>query len=303
MLLVANERAAKLAKSVAKLSGAGFIEAIQRRFPDGEIYIRIETPVEYKEVAVLFSMYPGQNASLTEFFMFTDALNDLGASRITAVIPYLPYARQDKRFQHGEALSIKTLARLFKSVGVSRLVVVDTHFHRIPEDFDFFGIKCANLSAGRLLLEHAKEKLGQRSEVIGPDFGSSELIKYATGKASVMEKVKVCPDCGKEKTECMCGSKEVVYEAREFRTDRDFKGKNVAILDDMIASGTTMINACRKLKSMGAKEVIALATHGLFLNDSLKALNSAADYVAVTDTIETPASHVSVAGLIAGALK
>ena len=103
--------------------------------------------------------------------------------------------------------------------------------------------------------------------------------------------------------ECKCEGKSKNYEIKDLKSDIDFRGKNVVILDDMIASGSTMVNAAEKVRSEGAKKVICAATHGLFIGNSLKILQEKSDYLIVTDTIQTPASTVSVAGLIAEEMK
>jgi len=224
------------------------------------------------------------------------------AKSITAVVPYVPYGRQDKKFQDGEATSAKTLASLFKSAGIDEVITVDVHFHRRPERFDFHGMPFVNVSAGKLLVEDIRKNACPDFTVIGPDFGSSEIIEFATGERRVMKKDKICPVCGKPATGCKCELREKSYEAG-FSERFDFKGKDVVILDDMIVSGTTMIKAVDKLRESGARKVIAAASHGLFLKDSLKILQEKTDYLVVADSIETPVSGVSIAPLISGLLK
>ncbi|MFQ6084584.1 MAG: phosphoribosyltransferase family protein, partial [Candidatus Aminicenantia bacterium] len=131
---------------------------------------------------------------------------------------------------------------------------------------------------------------------------SSELIKYATGEEMVLTKEKRCPICGKPAEECKCRIKKKKYEITEVESKYNFSGKNVFIMDDIIASGGTMIKAVKKIKSEGAKKVIATATHGLFMKDSLIQLKELTDYLVVTDSIFTPVSNVSVAPLIVEAL-
>jgi ribose-phosphate pyrophosphokinase len=228
----------------------------------------------------------------------------LGARTITGVIPYLAYSRQDRRFQSGEALSAKTVATLMKSVGVEKLITIDTHYqHREPGQFDFFGIKCINVSAGRLILDHIREKIDSDLMTIGPDLGSSEMIKYATGEEMFLTKEKRCPVCGKLAQECECKIKKKKYEITDIESKYNFSGRNVVVLDDIIASGGTMIKAVKKIKSEGAKKVVAAATHGLFMKDSLIQLKELTDYLVVTDSIVTPVSNVSVAPLIVEVLR
>ena len=297
-----NSRA--LGEKIAKELGVKFENVATRIFPDGETYVRIDSKVEGEEAIIVQSMFPDQNSSLMEFLLIADTLKDFGASRITAVIPYLAYSRQDKRFQDGEALSIKTVAKLMKSVGIDGLITVDTHYHHVkPGEFDFFGIPSFNVSAARLLADHVRERMSKDLMIIGPDLGASEMIKYVTGKEETLRKIKICPICGKPVDECTCRVKEKKYEVKELETDLNFHEKNVLILDDIIASGGTMMKAIEKVKLGGAERVMAAATHGLFLKDSLKKLKEMTDYLVVTDSISTPVSRVSVAPLIAEAIK
>ena len=297
-----NSRA--LGEKIAKELGVKFENVATRIFPDGETYVRIDSKVEGEEAIIVQSMFPDQNSSLMEFLLIADTLKDFGASRITAVIPYLAYSRQDKRFQSGEALSIKTVAKLMKSVGIDELITVDTHYHHVkPGKFDFFGIPSFNVSAARLLADHVRERMSKDLMIIGPDLGASEMIKYVTGKEETLRKIKICPICGKPVDECTCRVKEKKYEVKELETDLNFHEKNVLILDDIIASGGTMMKAIEKVKLGGAERVMAAATHGLFLKDSLKKLKEMTDYLVVTDSISTPVSRVSVAPLIAEAIK
>ncbi len=303
MFLISGSNSGVLAEKISSLANIPIAKTSLKKFPDGENYIRIDSDLSGHDVLLLASMFPDQNSSLMEFLFLADACRDLGAKKITAIIPYFAYARQDKKFQDGEALSLKTLAGLFKAVGVSSIITVEAHFHRTPESFDFFGIPCTNISAGKVLLDKIKEKTGAELFVIGPDIESGKTVEFATGKKTVFEKVKICPECKKPAINCKCSGESRRYEVKELKGEADFRGKNVVILDDMIASGTTMIKAAEKVRAEGAKKVICAATHGLFLGNSLKTLQEKADYLIVTDTIETPVSKVSVAGLIAGEIK
>jgi len=304
MLVLNGSNSTSLGEKIAIELGIKFENVTTRIFPDGETYVRINTDVNERDAIIVQTMFPNQNNSLMEFLLIADVAKDLGARTIIGVIPYLAYSRQDRKFQPGEALSAKTVATLMKSVGIEKLITVDTHYqHKGHGEFDFFGIKCLNVSAGRLLLDYIKEKLDLDFMTIGPDLGSSEMIKYATGEEMFLTKEKRCPICGKLAQECECKIKKKKYEITEIESKYNFQGKNVVILDDIIASGGTMIKAAKKIKSEGAKKVIAAATHGLFMKDSLIQLKEITDYLIVTDSIMTPVSNVSVAPLIVEVLK
>lgn len=305
MLILSNSNSRSLAEKISSFGNIPRVRASLKKFPDGENYVRIDSDLKGRDILLLASMFPDQNGSLVEFLLLADACRDFGAKKIIAAIPYFAYSRQEKRHMDGEALSLKTIASLLKAVGIEKIITVDAHFHRIPEAFDFFGIPAAGVSAGKMLLEHIKKNICGDFIVIGPDATSAETVQFAAGKKAAFKKTKICPECKKPAAECKCEGEKKEYEIREMKSDiaLDFRDKNVVILDDMIASGSTMIAAVEKAKREGAKKVIAAAIHGLFLSNSLEILQKKADYLVVADTIETPVSAVSVAGLIAEGIK
>jgi len=297
-ILIPGSNSLALTKSISDITGFALAQVSSRNFPDGESYVRIDSRISDGAIIVQ-SAFPNQNDSIIELALLADAAKCAGAKRLKAVIPYFPYARQDKKFQDGEALSIRAIAGILKNAGFEEVITVDAHFHRKPEKFDFFGIRATNISAGKALLGFVRKYIPDFS-VIGPDFGSSEIIEFAGG-GRTLKKEKICPDCGMNSLLCKCGETKKSYEAK-VSGDFDFAGKNVVILDDMIASGTTMIKAIEKIRQGGAAKIAAVASHGLFLKDSLKTLQEKTDLLAVTDSIQTPASKVSVAGIIAEVL-
>jgi ribose-phosphate pyrophosphokinase len=304
MLILNGSNSQSLGERIAIDLGLNFENVTTRKFPDGETYVRIETDVKGRDAVIIQTMFPDQNDALIEFLIIADTLKDLEANSIIGVVPYLAYTRQDRKFQPGEALSMKTVAELMKSVGVSKLITVDTHYQHVkPGKFNLFGIPCINVSAGRILLDDIRGKIDHDLMTIGPDLGSSEMIKYATGEEMFLTKEKRCPICGLPATQCKCKIEKKKYEITDIESKYNFSGRNVVILDDIIASGGTMIKAVKKVKSEGAKKVVAAATHGLFMKDSLIQLKELTDYLVVTDSIATPVSNVSVAPLIVEALK
>lgn len=296
--IIPGSNSLALAKAVSDITGFALAQVSARKFPDGESYVRIDSKIS-DDAIIVQSSYPNQNDSIIELVLLADAAKDAGAKMLKAVIPYFPYARQDKKFQNGEALSIRAIANILKSAGIEEIITVDAHFHRKPEKFDFYGMRATNISAGKILLDFVKKSIPDFS-IIGPDFGSSDIIEFAGG-GKTLKKEKVCPRCGNNSLLCKCSEAEKSYEAK-LSGSSDFSGKNVVILDDMIASGTTMIKAIEKIRQGGAAKVAAVASHGLFLKDSLKILQEKTDLLAVTDSIQTPVSRVSVAGIVAESL-
>ncbi len=304
MIILNGSKSTSLGEKIAHNLGIQVENVSTRIFPDGEYYIRITNQLKGKETFIIQTMFPDPNDSLMELLLISDTVKDMGASKITGIIPYSAYARQDKRFQPGEALSVKTVVNLLKSVGVEYLITIDTHYRHVGiGEFDLFGIPCYNLSACRILLRHIEKEVEKEFLTIGPDFGSSGMVEYATGEVQVLKKEKRCPNCGLPVTQCQCENEQKEYVITDLVSEIDFSGKNVVILNDIIASGRTMIKAVEKVKSEGARKVIVAATHGLFLKDSLRKLQEMTDYLVVTDSISTTVSNVSVEPLIVEVMK
>lgn len=299
MMVFSGSRSQKIGKETSQALNSEQGKLSITKWPDGENYVRVDSDVEGKDVLLVETMFPNQNEAFMEISLSVEAILARGAKKVATFIPYLAYSRMDKRFQAGDALSIKTIAVFFKTIGISQLITVDTHYQHVPIGrFDLFGLNCLNLSAGKILFENVKENFGEDLFVIGPDLGSSEMIKYATGEVKSMDKIKICPVCRRDIDFCKCEKKERTYVHTDMRADYDFKGRNVLILDDMIATGGTMLKAAEKARNEGAKKVALAATHGLFLKGSFEKLKNSSDYLVVTDTIETPVSNVSVSSLL-----
>ncbi|MFH2106648.1 MAG: ribose-phosphate diphosphokinase [Candidatus Micrarchaeota archaeon] len=248
-----------------------------KTFPDGDLYIRI---LEREEPDFLVHrLYPKQNDSLIQAILLLNGIKKAIGKEVEMIVPYLSYCRQDKTFLEGEVESAKIICKLLKDAGVKKLTTFDCHFLKKEGEFDYNGLKIKNISMSKALIAHAKEKFGEL-EVISPDQGSS----YMVGKGKSMTK---------ERGEYIGGS-EAYRQIKEMKFDFDVKGKNVLILDDMIASGSTMINAVENIKKAGAKKVICAATHGFFLKDSFEKLSKLSDYFFVSDSIKSDASKVSI---------
>ncbi|MBI5158772.1 ribose-phosphate pyrophosphokinase [Candidatus Micrarchaeota archaeon] len=264
------------------------VELEARKFPDGESYVRIPIPVEGKSVALVHKCYPNQDEGLIQLFIIVSQLRDMKAKKITCVVPYLPYARQDKRVKDGEAVSAETICRLLKECGCSELVVLDCHFLKKEGEFSYSGLKIRNLSMSKELIAKAKTELQnpktQDLVITSPDVGAS----YMSG-GKKMDKKRGDYNSSKKG--------EAVYrDIVELNAGFEARGKNVVIIDDMISTGNTMVKAVETLKKAGASKIVCCATHGLFLNSSLDKLVNAGASVFVSDSIQSSVSSVSVAG-------
>jgi ribose-phosphate pyrophosphokinase len=264
-------------------------------FPDGDSYMRIHemAACQGEDVVLYHRLYPKQNSAIFNTAQMLHTLKRVGA-RVTLVAPYLPYARQDKTFLMGEALSAQVLCKLFNDFGAVRLVTLDCHFLKKEGESEYANLKILNISANKLLVEHARRKIGlEPLEVISPDQGANYLVTEFGGKS--MSKVRG----DYEKSNGAEAYRTVEKVEREF----DVSGKNVLILDDMISTGGTMLKAVENVRKGGAKKVICAATHGFFLNDSLAKLRKSANAVFTTNSIPNDAAEVDIMPLLKGALE
>lgn len=285
MILFSGLGSEKLAKGVASGTNAEHGDIRIKRFPDGEFYIRILSDVKGKECAVIKST--DSNDALVELFIILDAIRDVGAKKTTAIIPYLAYARQDKRFNEGEALSAKTVLGLIKNFS-DDIITVNCHFLHSSGESEFHGIKIRNLDAFPLLAEYFAGRL-KNPFILAPDKGSLNLARSASGiigcNFDFINKTRV-------------SGEKVIMEEKKI----DLRDMDVLILDDIISTGGTIIQAANFARSNKAKSINVGCVHGIFSREVDK-LNSVADEIVCTDTIQREISRVSVADLIAGELQ
>lgn len=254
-----------------------------RRFPDGEAYVRLLEGVRGEEVVVVQSTYPDER--IIELFLMVDALREAGAERVHLVIPYFGYARQDRVFQEGEALSSRALARRIE-IDVDEIYTVNLHKDHITQYFTTSRVHHLSVmpELGLYLAEKGAEV------IFSPDRGALPYAREAAEAASLpydhLNKRRV-------------DSQTVIIEPAE----AEVAGKIVGIVDDIIATGGTIRSAREQLMKQGAKEVFVAAVHGLFTGDAIEKFRAAGVDVVVTDTIQTPFSRISAAGTICRALK
>jgi ribose-phosphate pyrophosphokinase len=258
-------------------------QLIAKQFPDGEDYIRIPVDFKGKEVLFIHRCYPEQDKSLIQLFLVLKTLKDGGASTIKALVPYLPYARQDKLFLQGEALSSKVICELIEKSGCDELITFDCHFLKKEGRFSYGGLNINNISLSRAIISYFKGKL-RSPKVISPDEGASYFLAREKDKG-VMKKTRGVYSKGST----------VYRKPKELEVNFDVKGRDVVIVDDIIGTGSTMLKAVEACRKLGAKSVSCGASHGLFLNDSLKRLKKAGTKeVIVSNSINSPASKLDI---------
>lgn len=263
-VVLAGSSSGPFAARLAQDLGAAQTRVEARRFPDGEAYVRIHERLQGQDAVVVQSTAP--DASFVELLLLQDAAKEAGARSITTVIPYFAYARQDRAFNWGEAVSSRAVSRAI-AAGCDRAVTVDIHKRTI---LDFFGGKAHGVTAVPQLAEELA-RWGVDA-VLAPDKGARDRAAQAAGLIDV-------PVDHLEKTRL--SATEVTMAPKEL----DVRGRRVAIVDDLIASGSTMLTAAQQLKAQGAKAVYAACTHGLFTGNALpRLLSGGLDRILCTDT-------------------
>ena len=293
--IISGANSLHLARKISGLTKIPIISKVVRKFPDGETYVRLESSdFDGDKVFIIHTLYPEQDENLIELFLTLDVVKEKGGSPYL-IIPYMAYGRQDRIFQNGEAFSLKTIAKILRFLGAQGLITVDAHFLRKAGIYSIFGLPARNVSSVTLQFEHARKVIGGEFTVAGPDSGSKYFLSSIEG-AVFLGKEKHCPACKMPATGCRCKRKEKAY-ANKIEVPEKLKNRNVLLLDDMITTGSTIIEAAKALKAK-RNRVFVGCTHGLFVGDSLQKLREYADYVFCTDTVKSEASKISVAGLL-----
>lgn len=279
--LFALKRSHEFGQQVAASMGIALSEHEEREFEDGEHKARPLENVRGADAFVIHSLYSDEqqtvNDKLVRLLFFLGALKDAGSARLTAVIPYLCYARKDRKTKPRDPLSSRYVASLLESVGIDRVVTLDVH--NLSAYQNAFRCRSEHLEAKKLFLEHFIPLIGnQQAVVVSPDTGgikrSEQLREALQGKlghpvtSAFMEKKR---SAGVVSGECVVG---------------DVQGRVAIIIDDMIASGGTIARTVKACKRRGAARILAAASHGLFAVDADKNLaQPELERLVTTDTI------------------
>ncbi|MHC4663389.1 MAG: ribose-phosphate diphosphokinase [Planctomycetota bacterium] len=260
----------KLATAIADNLGKGLSKIKVGRFPDGEISLKVEEDVRGSDVFIVQPTCPPVNDNLLELLTMIDCFRRASAGRITTVIPYYGYARQDRKDEGRTPITAKLVANLIYGAGANRVLTMDLHAAQIQ---GFFDIPVDNLIALPVFVNYLKEKGLKDLVALAPDVGSSKrALAYAKRincEIAIVEKRRESGD--------------TVHIGHIIG---DVKGKTVIIPDDIIATGGTMAQAARVAKESGAKDIYLCATHGLFCGNAFEKLGDAPlKEILVTDTI------------------
>ena len=298
MKLVSGSANEPLAKDIADYLGKKLTETKFQRFRDKEIYVEILENVRGQDVFLIQPTSCPANETLMELLLTIDALKRGSANRITAVIPYYGYARQDRKSAPRSPISAKLVANLIVEAGANRVLTVDLHAGQIQ---GFFDVPTDNLYARPTLTHDIRQKLGTGDQVIivSPDVGGVVRAR-ATAKRLGCDLAIV------DKRRPQAGISEVM------NIIGDVAGKNCILIDDIVDSGGTLCNAAQALMDQGAQSVSAYITHGVFSGPAAELIaNSAIRELVVTDSIKPSDTikavpnirHLSLAPLLGDAIK
>ena len=243
-----------------------------KKFSDGEIYIEINENIRGNSIFIIQGISSPANDNLMELLLCIDALKRSSAKNITAVIPYFGYARQDRKVVPRTSISAKLVSNLITKAGADRIVTVDLHAGQIQ---GFFDIPVDNLFATPIFARHIKKQIKNKNLIcVAPDVGGVERARALSKKLDVGLAIidKRRPSPGKSQVMNVIGN---------------VKGKICIIVDDIIDSGGTIVNAAAALKKRGAKEVHVYVTHGVLSGEAVEKIKkSKIKNLVVTDTID-----------------
>ena len=242
------------------------------RFSEGEIRVHVKENIRGKDVFIVQPTCPPVNDNIMELLILVDAVRRASADRITVVLPYYGYARQDRKDQPRVPITAKLVANLIVAAGANRVLTMDLHANQIQ---GFFDIPVDHLYAINILSEYFKEKKIKDAVVVSPDVGGIKMARaYAkrlNAGLAIVDKRRMSP----EKTEVMHILGEV-------------KGMNAILVDDIIATAGSLVEAVHTLKSFGVKGVYAAASHGVLSGPALERINGCAELLEVVTTNSIP---------------
>jgi ribose-phosphate pyrophosphokinase len=283
-----------LAKAICDYIGIDVGKSTVSAFPDGETFVKIEENVRGEDVFVMQSTSPPTNHHLMELFIMMDALRRSSASRITAVLPFYGYARQDRKDQPRVPITAKLVANLLVAAGANRILTMDLHAQQIQ---GFFDIPVDHLYAAPVMYDYLKAKQLTDLVVVSPDVGG---LKMAHAYSQVLE-----------------GGLAIVAKRRKSASEieamtviGEIRGKNVLMVDDLTETAGTLTTAAALLKRKGARRIFACVSHAILNDLGVQRLKkSRIDELITTDTVLRPPidgvriTTLSVARLLGEAIK
>ncbi|MEO6596893.1 MAG: ribose-phosphate pyrophosphokinase [Planctomycetota bacterium] len=283
----------ELAKAICSHMGVPLGAASLARFPDGEINLKVECDVRGADVFVVQPTCPNVHENLFELLSFADCLRRASADRITAVIPYFGYARKDRKDEGRVPINAKLVANLLVTSGYTRVVAVDLHAAQIQ---GFFDIPVDHLYARPVMIERVRQLETQDVMIVSPDIGGTKLARaYAKDLGcdlAIIDKRRI-------------SGEHTVIE----HVIGDVKNRDVVLVDDMVSTGGSIVDAARIVKEKGAHKVFIVATHAVLCGNAVDRLNEAdVEKILFADTVPLLAKSIhrlevcSMAQLLARAI-
>jgi ribose-phosphate pyrophosphokinase len=289
MKIVLGPASVDLANQISRLSGIQSVNVASRVFPDGESYVRLEGEVKGEHAVIVQTTCAPQDRRLMELAFMAAAAKRFSAKKVTAVVPYLGYARQDKIFLQGENISIETIAAMLKASGIDQLITVNVHEANALKLFPF---PAKSISAIPLIANYFIRKGVENAFALSPDKGAMYIAQQAQqilkGEVGHLEKHR----------------DRYTGQITQTASHLDVTGKTVIIFDDIISTGGTIVGAAKILLEQGATKVYTACVHGLLIGDAEKRiLDAGVEEIVATDSVPTKASKVSLAPLLSEEIK
>jgi ribose-phosphate pyrophosphokinase len=289
--IIAGPSSLDLATAIAKHLDAELVPVDLRIFPDGESKIKMRR-VDNDYCIVVQSTYLPTDRHLLQALMMIKRCSEDGAANVCAVMPYMAYSRQDRAFLDGEVVSMALVAKLIETVGTKRLITVDIHS---PASLSYFTIDTQNISAVGLLADYAAVKIKPNAPiVVSPDLGGAKrAVKFARMLGTDMVALKKIRDKD---------TAEVIIEEKELNSS--VVGRDLILLDDMISTGESIVEACRFLRRYKPNKIYAICTHALLIGDATTRIKAAGvEEIISTNSVPGINAKVDLAPLITTKLK
>ncbi len=284
MLVIGCSNSIDLAKKIANSKGAYFSKLFVDNFPDGELHIRFDCELKNKDVFLVQTLYP-INEAITEVLLAAYTAIDLGARSVNLIAPYMAYMRQDKRFKPGEAISSLIVGKLFNVF--DSIITIDPHLHRHKDLNEVFKTKTKVLTSNDLIENFIKKNFSD-AFVIGPDGESNQWAE------SIANNI---------------GLKSIVFTKKRYSSEKvsvtgkglnGVKGKDVIIIDDIISTGHTVLEAVLDIKKFKPKSITIVGIHGIFAEKKVyDEIKKNVKRIVTTNTIDNAHSVIDVSKLIA----
>lgn len=288
-VVIAGPASVDLARSISHNLNVKIIEPELKIIFDGESKLRIPS-VNNKDCIIVQSLYPPPDRHIIQLLMIIHKCKKDHASKITVIIPYMAYARQDKAFLDGEIISIAVLAQVIENFGVDEVITVDIHQE---VSLSYFSIKIKNISAIPLLADYIKNNVTlEKSFIISPDAGG---IKRAEKFAQLLELPILCL---KKKRDRKTG-----FVSIDENIGMKVDGMNAILIDDMISTGGSIVKACEVLKKQKIGNIIVFCTHAILVDNAFdKIINSGVKEIISTNSIPSICSKVDLSRILSDAL-